>query len=402
MRSASDDVTGGPGGSRGHRLAAAALAAAAVCGSGAAVTLDGARPASSSAFRLTAAAGPWPPARQNLPGRTWSGGRYDVAGGEAVTVFVSDAYSADPTAGQRWANYLGSLVHGSELADVEAHIVTPDEVGDMCGADALGCYGNDVLIASGEPVEGVSPEQVVAHEYGHHIAHHRANPPWRAVDWGTKRWATHAGICPRAAQGQVFPGDEDWRYALNPGEAFAESYRILNERRSGADRLQLGDRRPQFLSGRVGARPDRARRARCLGVASSNGRCRPSPRRAPVVDEDRFDSARRRPQRRPAPGARYRGFPRACRPCPWPRPRPRPLVLWCRADRVALGLWAACGEDSRLLRDRTPLLPRRRRAVGIRGPSSCLSDSVRRSGREARRARRRRGLRRHAGGHCRS
>ena len=73
----------------------------------------------------------------------------------------------------------------------------------------------------------------MTHEYGHHIAANRANPPWAAVDWGTKRWASYVNVCARARAGRLFPGAEDsLRYTRNPGEAFAESYRLLNERRS--------------------------------------------------------------------------------------------------------------------------------------------------------------------------
>jgi hypothetical protein len=70
---------------------------------------------------------------------------------------------------------------------------------------------------------------VAAHEYGHHIAANRVNPPWLALDWGTKRWASLAGICARTAAGTAFPGEEGTNYSFNPGEAFAESYRVLVE-----------------------------------------------------------------------------------------------------------------------------------------------------------------------------
>jgi hypothetical protein len=89
------------------------------------------------------------------------------------------------------------------------------------------------MISIGEAVEGVTAEEVVAHEYGHHVAHHRANPPWRTTDYGTKRWATHARICARTAAGEIYPGDEALRYTLNPGEAFAEAYRVLVETKRG-------------------------------------------------------------------------------------------------------------------------------------------------------------------------
>jgi hypothetical protein len=40
-------------------------------------------------------------------------------------------------------------------------------------------------------------------------------------------------VCSRAAAGTVFPGDEAAYYTLNPGEGFAESYRVLNETSAG-------------------------------------------------------------------------------------------------------------------------------------------------------------------------
>ncbi len=74
---------------------------------------------------------------------------------------------------------------------------------------------------------------MITHEYGHHIAASRDNDPWPAVEWGTKRWASYLNVCRRSQAGQLFPGDEGDRYALNPGEAYAEDYRVLNERREG-------------------------------------------------------------------------------------------------------------------------------------------------------------------------
>ena len=71
------------------------------------------------------------------------------------------------------------------------------------------------------------PEEVARHEYGHHIALNRSNAPWPAFDWGPKRWATAAHICPRVRWNTAYPGDESLLYKLNPGEAFAEAYRVL-------------------------------------------------------------------------------------------------------------------------------------------------------------------------------
>jgi hypothetical protein len=74
---------------------------------------------------------------------------------------------------------------------------------------------------------------VLTHEYGHHVAQSSDNTPWQAVDYGPKHWSTVVGVCSRTETGELAPGDEGSRYTLNPGEAFAEDYRLLNERRQG-------------------------------------------------------------------------------------------------------------------------------------------------------------------------
>jgi hypothetical protein len=105
----------------------------------------------------------------------------------------------------------------------------------LCGsADVLGCYDGSRLVTPGETVEGIAPDEVLRHEYGHHVAAHRLNPPWAAIAWGTKRWASVTSVCARTRAGTAFPGDEDLHYTLNPGEAFAESYRVLNDLRAGS------------------------------------------------------------------------------------------------------------------------------------------------------------------------
>jgi hypothetical protein len=70
-------------------------------------------------------------------------------------------------------------------------------------------------------------ESVLAHEYGHHIANNRINTPWNAGNYGPKRWASYMNICERVEAGTAFPGDEGAHYTLNPGEAWAESYRQM-------------------------------------------------------------------------------------------------------------------------------------------------------------------------------
>ncbi len=165
------------------------------------------------------------------------GGPYTGSTGETVRVTFSDAYPQDPALQARWGEYLVSLVHGPELATVGVFIGPLAEVQAACGGeDALACYSGrrSVITSPGEDVpERPTAEAILAHEYGHHIARSRLNTPWDAGDYGTKRWATAMNVCARAQAGDLAPGNEDARYALNPGEGIAEAYRLLNERRLG-------------------------------------------------------------------------------------------------------------------------------------------------------------------------
>ena len=162
----------------------------------------------------------------------WQGGQMTSNTGEQVNVFVSDAYGADQV--RRWADFFFALPHGSELGRLTAYVAPLEDVAVMCGPNALGCYWGDRLVIMGDALPSVSPEEVAAHEYGHHVAANRDNAPWLAVDWGTKRWASYANICARAKAGSVYPGDEDAWYQLNPGEAFAEVYRVMVDTKHGA------------------------------------------------------------------------------------------------------------------------------------------------------------------------
>jgi hypothetical protein len=172
---------------------------------------------------------------QEIASLRWRGGRYLARSGDAVTVHVSAAYAADTGAAQRWADFFAALVHGSELALLDAYVAPLDEVQSLCGGGegVLGCYGANRLVMVGDSSGGIAPESVATHEYGHHVAYNRVNPPWVAVDWGPKRWASDIGVCSRAASGTAFPGDEGRSYTLNPGEGWAETFRVLNETQAG-------------------------------------------------------------------------------------------------------------------------------------------------------------------------
>jgi hypothetical protein len=166
------------------------------------------------------------------------GGSYPTgdAQGTSVQIQMSDAYPVDQSVPQAWATFLGTLIHGSELANLTLRLAPVDEVEQTCGADALACYDpqSETIVASPDDQPGAPPaHEIVMHEYGHHIANNRSDAPYRAEDYGTKRWASYENICARVTAGQLDPGDEGLDYSLNPGEAFAEAYRVLNLTREG-------------------------------------------------------------------------------------------------------------------------------------------------------------------------
>jgi hypothetical protein len=165
-----------------------------------------------------------------------TGGTYTTPDGTAIKVVVSASYQPDETRNQGLADFFGSLVHGTELSAITVDMRTLPEVQGVCGGEeALACYDPNAqtLFVPGEDPEGVPLEQILAHEYGHHVAFSRLNPPWNAYVLGPKRWASYQNLCEKAVNGQVFPGDEGEHYTLNPGEGWAETYRVLNARRIG-------------------------------------------------------------------------------------------------------------------------------------------------------------------------
>ena len=164
------------------------------------------------------------------------GGVYTANTGEQVTVYSSNAYPIDPAAHQAIADFVAGLIHGKEISKVTIYMAPAAEVQSLCESqEADGCYYPDggQLVSIGEDSQYSTVEEVLSHEYGHHIANNRFNDPWSALDWGTKRWATVENVCRKTELGMAFPGDEGEHYLKNPGEAFAESYLHLNEVRKG-------------------------------------------------------------------------------------------------------------------------------------------------------------------------
>jgi hypothetical protein len=219
-------------------LAACALPAARAAGQTAAAPLQ-------RAERLSAARlGVWPGAIRDVAFPRGSrrlatarlaaayGGAFTAHDGEVVHVFLSDAYPPDASVAQSWADLLSRFVHGFELGLLTVYVAPFDEVERICGMNADACYdpNDERLIAPGSPPpDGTPVEEIAAHEYGHHVARTRTTAAWDGYELGTRRWAAYEQICRRTRDGTAFPGDEGDNYTLNPGEAFAESFRQLND-----------------------------------------------------------------------------------------------------------------------------------------------------------------------------
>src|SRR5215210_3284577 len=170
-----------------------------------------------------------------FPAGGW-GGSYTTQSGARVNVFASPSYPVDQAANQAAADFVDRLVHGTEISGVKIYFAPAAEVGILCHSTEVdGCYypKESEIVTIGEDNEYSTVEEVLTHEYGHHVANNRDNYPWPAIAYGTKRWATYMGICVKEAAGTVFPADEGEHYFQNPGEGFAEAYLHLNEVKLG-------------------------------------------------------------------------------------------------------------------------------------------------------------------------
>ena len=210
---------------------AAALAVAALAAPATAIAERGADPLSLGPIPPRPAAGPVRDTvldrggLSRLRSRSSSVAReYEDGDGHSISIEVSRSYSNRMQVARRLATFLGTLLHGDEMGQLSATVATPAEIRHLCGSGALACYSPtaEQMVVSGEEASPGEPprELVIAHEYGHHVATNRSNRPWSALDRGTKRWATHEGICRGIERRTIRPS----RYFENPGEAFAEAF----------------------------------------------------------------------------------------------------------------------------------------------------------------------------------
>jgi hypothetical protein len=157
--------------------------------------------------------------------------------GSSVTIQVADSYTQDQVVPQDWASFLGTLVHGPEISKLTLNLLPEDSVQAICGRQALACYdpnAETIYLSPEDQLDEPPAKEVLIHEYGHHIANNSVDAPWTALNYGTKRWSSYQNICAKAASGLASPGDEGSHYFQNSGEAFAESYRVLNLEKEGA------------------------------------------------------------------------------------------------------------------------------------------------------------------------
>ena len=67
-----------------------------------------------------------------------------------MNVLVSDGLPIETSTPEGWAEFLTGLTHGPEITLLTAHIATFDEVQEICGSRALGCYARNQLVSLGE------------------------------------------------------------------------------------------------------------------------------------------------------------------------------------------------------------------------------------------------------------
>ena len=107
---------------------------------------------------------------------------------------------------QQWAEFFAGIPHGSELGSLVTFASPrPARSRRLCGPEALGCYDARELVMPGEPYDGVAPEHVARHEYGHHIAAHRVESAVARRRLGAEAVGDGRAVSARAVGGSTRP-----------------------------------------------------------------------------------------------------------------------------------------------------------------------------------------------------
>jgi len=129
-----------------------------------------------------------------------------------------------------YAELLRNAAHGAEIERVTIRIVTPDALRQVCGREALGCYGGRkeaarIIVPTGDSQTLV---HTVYHEYGHHLDAWRGVAAIEQEPNGSATWAAVRGIPALLAAGSV-AHDYSLGWDRSIGEIFAEDYAQLHQ-----------------------------------------------------------------------------------------------------------------------------------------------------------------------------
>ena len=177
---------------------------------------------------------------------------------------------------EAWAEFfVAPHARARSSSQLTAYIATFDEVQEICGTHALGCYGRDELVAPGEAVlddvvRGDRPPRV--------------RPPHRRPSSERRRGTRSTGVrsAGRAPRTSVLgsPARRPTRATrarttrVNPGEAWAEVYRLDGRAQGRNHDRDVVDHRAELLPGRGRSHGGRAGRDPAVDSAAPDGSTR--------------------------------------------------------------------------------------------------------------------------------
>ena len=122
-----------------------------------------------------------------------------------------------------YAALLRAAPHADEISTVRINLVTPAELAETCGRDALGCYGRRTITV--EATETELNAHTLVHEYGHHVDASRGVAEAREPN-GSSTWWRARGMARLVEIRSAFHGYvRGW--PRNIAEIFAEDYARL-------------------------------------------------------------------------------------------------------------------------------------------------------------------------------